>query len=130
MGAQMDNPLDGRRAIVPPSSKPSPAPWVGSPLGAGTLIASATGSAIAVFYGPSVNPSSVADISLARAAPALLQYARIGLRSLEAEWMKILNNRPNLSDEGYRRLKAEPVVVKLLADIAEATAAIAAAEGR
>lgn len=60
--------------------------------------------------------------------PGLLPLAELGLRSLENEWMKILNNRPNLTDEAFQRLKQEPVVAKLLADIAAASAVITAAK--
>lgn len=130
MAYPTDNPMDGRGAVALPSDRPSPAPWSAGPLGAGTLVSGATGFPIAVFYGPHTNPSSVADICLARVAPDLLKLARIGLRTLEGEWMRILDNRPNLSTEGIRRLKTEPVVVQLLADIAEARAVIAKAEGR
>ena len=63
-------------------------------------------------------------------ATDLLKLAKKGLASLEGEWLRILNNRPNLTDQGYRRLRAEPVVVALLADIEEGRALIARAEGR
>jgi hypothetical protein len=60
----------------------------------------------------------------------LLKMARFRLRSLENELMKVLDNNYFLSPVGLARLNADPVMVKLRADIDEARAAIAKAEGR
>ncbi|SBW13060.1 hypothetical protein KL86APRO_40082 [uncultured Alphaproteobacteria bacterium] len=60
--------------------------------------------------------------------PGLLPLAELGLRSLEKEWLQIINNRPNLTDEAFKRLKQEPVVAKLLSDIAAASAVVTAAK--
>ncbi|TIY04485.1 MAG: hypothetical protein E5V22_11115, partial [Mesorhizobium sp.] len=36
---------------------------------------------------------------------ALLAFAKLGLTHLESEWIKIINNRPGLSDAGLARLQ-------------------------
>lgn len=77
------------------------------------------------------NEATAAEIARRCAAfEPMLKFAKVGLRQLEREWLRILENRPGLSTDGLRRLKEEPVVVQLLADIEEAKGAIAQAEGR
>lgn len=50
-------------------------PWKEAPLGKGHWITGSDGTQIAVFYGDSTNPRSIADRALALAAPDLFAAA-------------------------------------------------------
>lgn len=123
-----DGPFDGRRGAAH-----SPVPFSLETSAHGHRIRDSIGDTIGVLAlrtGDHSHEEQLANAQLFTQSPTLLKFAKVGLRELEREWLRILNNRPGLSDEGYRRLKAEPVVVQLLADIGEAKAAIDKAEGR
>ncbi|WP_439397027.1 hypothetical protein ACRQ5Q_08335 [Bradyrhizobium sp. PMVTL-01] len=66
----------------------------------------------------------------ARKHKTIIELAELGLRHLEWEWLRLLNNCPNRSAEGLERLKRDPLVARLLGDITSAGETIKAAQGR